>query len=152
MRTIRRAFRTLLRSPLRTGLLIAVLAVSVGLTLIMITVNGAFADRLDEIKREVGSDVIVTPAGTFGGGFFRGGIGGGPPDAAFIGGDTGDTDAGGDTGDGEDTATGLVEADMDQLSSIENVAGISRTLTEPVSYTHLRAHQTVLDLGCRLLL
>ena len=45
MRTIRRAFRTLLRSPLRTGLLIAVLAVSVGLTLIMITVNGAFVRR-----------------------------------------------------------------------------------------------------------
>ena len=31
--------------------------------------------------------------------------------------------------------------------------GIGRLLlTEPVSYTHLRAHETVLDLVCRLLL
>src|SRR5664280_3893767 len=28
----------------------------------------------------------------------------------------------------------------------------SRKTTEPVSYTHLRAHETVLDLVCRLLL
>ena len=128
MRTIRRAFRTLLRSPLRTGLLIAVLAVSMGLTLIMITVNGAFADRLDEIKGEVGSGVTVTPAGTFGGGFFRGGFAvGGPPDAVAIG---GGAIVGGEPGGGDDVASGLVEADMDQLGSIDNVAGISRTLTE----------------------
>ena len=37
MRTIRHSLRSILRSPLRTGLLVAVLAVSVGLTLIMIT-------------------------------------------------------------------------------------------------------------------
>jgi putative ABC transport system permease protein len=107
-----------------------VLAVSVGLTLIMITVNGAFADRLDEIKGEVGSDIVVTPAGTFGGGFFRGGIGGGPPDAVFLGDENSNADAADDTDDGEDTLTGLVETDMDQLASIDNVVGISRTLTE----------------------
>src|SRR5665811_2427493 len=28
----------------------------------------------------------------------------------------------------------------------------SRTVRDPVSYTHLRAHETVLDLVCRLLL
>ncbi len=49
MRTIRRGLRTILRNPLRTGLLVAVLAVSIGLTLIMITVNEAFGERLDEI-------------------------------------------------------------------------------------------------------
>ena len=31
-------------------------------------------------------------------------------------------------------------------------AGSARALSEPVSYTHLRAHETVLDLVCRLLL
>ena len=31
-------------------------------------------------------------------------------------------------------------------------AEISRLLSDPVSYTHLRAHETVLDLVCRLLL
>ena len=30
--------------------------------------------------------------------------------------------------------------------------GVGRRLHEPVSYTHLRAHETVLDLVCRLLL
>ena len=30
--------------------------------------------------------------------------------------------------------------------------GVYRDLPEPVSYTHLRAHETVLDLVCRLLL
>ena len=126
MSTIRRAFRTLLRSPLRTSLLIAVLAVSVGLTLIMITVNGAFADRLDEIKSEVGSGITVTPAGTFGGGFFRGGFGGGggPP------GQNANNGADQDSDEADDVASGLVEADMDQLGSLDHVAGISRTLTE----------------------
>ena len=31
-------------------------------------------------------------------------------------------------------------------------AGLSRIHLNPVSYTHLRAHETVLDLVCRLLL
>jgi putative ABC transport system permease protein len=48
-------------------LLVAVLAVSIGLTLIMITVNEAFGDRLDQIKAEVGSSITVNPAGSFGG-------------------------------------------------------------------------------------
>ena len=127
MKTVRRAFRTLVRSPLRTGLLIAVLAVSVGLTLIMITVNGAFADRLDEIRGEVGSGITVTPAGTFGGGFFRGGFGGGgggPP------GQNGNNAADQGAADADDVASGLVEADIDQLGTIDHVLGISRTLTE----------------------
>ena len=29
---------------------------------------------------------------------------------------------------------------------------MARAIREPVSYTHLRAHETVLDLVCRLLL
>ena len=114
MRTIRHGLRSILRSPLRTGLLVAVLAVSVGLTLIMITVNAAFSERLDEIKAEVGSGVTVRPAGSFGGGFFRG---------AFGGGQGGDTEAGVDTT--------LTDADIDEVTSIENVVGVSRTLTVP---------------------
>jgi putative ABC transport system permease protein len=53
-------------------LLVSILAVSMGLTLIMITVDNAFAQRLDDIKREVGSDITIRPAGSFGGGFFGG--------------------------------------------------------------------------------
>ena len=74
MRTIRRGLRTILRNPLRTGLLVAVLAVSIALTLIMITVNEAFGQRLDEIRAEVGTNIDVNPAGSF-----RGLLGGGEP-------------------------------------------------------------------------
>ena len=74
MKTIRRGLRTIPRNPLRTGLLVAVLAVSIALTLIMITVNEAFGERLDEIKAEVGTDIDVNPAGSF-----RGLLGGGDP-------------------------------------------------------------------------
>ncbi|MGK2965087.1 MAG: hypothetical protein ACSLFM_05725 [Tepidiformaceae bacterium] len=81
MKTVARSFRTLARSPMRTGLLIAVLAGSTGLVLTMITVNSAFAKRLDEIKSEVGTDVTVRPAGSFGGGAFAIRIGPGGPGA-----------------------------------------------------------------------
>ena len=74
MRTIRRGLRTILRNPLRTGLLVAVLAISIALTLIMITVNEAFGQRLDEIRAEVGTNIDVNPAGSF-----RGLLGGGDP-------------------------------------------------------------------------
>ena len=74
MRTIRRGLRTILRNPLRTGLLVAVLAISIALTLIMITVNEAFGQRLDEIRAEVGTNIDVNPAGSF-----RGLLGGGEP-------------------------------------------------------------------------
>jgi putative ABC transport system permease protein len=72
MKTVRRALRTILRNPLRTGLLVAVLAVSIGLTLIMITVNEAFGERLDEVRSEVGTNIDISPAGSF-----RGFLGGG---------------------------------------------------------------------------
>ena len=35
---------------------------------------------------------------------------------------------------------------------INDYAAMNRRAAEPVSYTHLRAHETVLDLVCRLLL
>jgi ABC-type antimicrobial peptide transport system permease subunit len=111
MRTVARALRAVIRSPLRTGLLVAVLAVSVGLTLIMITVNEAFSERLDEVKGEVGSSVTVRPAGSYGGGFFR--VYQQDPSA-----------------EQDDAApTTLADEDIDQVWSIESVVDISRTIT-----------------------
>ena len=42
-------------------------------------------------------------------------------------------------------------ADLDNINKIW-VLPIARICYDPVSYTHLRAHETVLDLVCRLLL
>lgn len=117
MKTTRRALRTILRSPLRTGLLVAVLAVSIGLTLIMITVNEAFGARLDEIKTDVGTSITVRPAGSFGGGFIgRAPIGPGGADSA---------------GQVNVLTSTLLEEDVDGIWSIDHVASVSRRITVP---------------------
>jgi putative ABC transport system permease protein len=63
---IRISIRNLIRSPLRTGGTVVILAVSVGLSLIMLTVNGASANQLSSIGGEIGTDITVRPAGVFG--------------------------------------------------------------------------------------
>ena len=45
----------------------------------------------------------------------------------------------------------IVAAVLYFASMKRGVGALKRTFA-PVSYTHLRAHETVLDLGCRLLL
>eukprot|EP00656_Telonema_subtile_P019083 TRINITY_DN20372_c0_g1_i2.p1 TRINITY_DN20372_c0_g1~~TRINITY_DN20372_c0_g1_i2.p1 ORF type:complete len:151 (-),score=28.34 TRINITY_DN20372_c0_g1_i2:19-471(-) len=59
--------------------------------------------------------------------------------------------------DAELTALGVVGADSDAETLKQQLgeAGVQAQFAEsetPVSYTHLRAHETVLDLVCRLLL
>lgn len=68
MRTAARSLRSLRRSGFRSALLIAVLAVSMGLALTMLVVDQAFAKRVEEIEANVGTEVTVRPAGSFGGG------------------------------------------------------------------------------------
>lgn len=120
MRTLLRGLRTLVRSPLRTLLLTAILAVSIGLTLIMITVDNAFAKRLDEIKSEIGSDITIRPAGSFGGGFFGNVRIGGP----------GGADNGTSTDETQDEATtGLDEESLDALNGAAHVAAISKHIS-----------------------
>ena len=129
MRTIRRAFRTILRSPLRTGMLVAVLAVSIGLTLIMVTVNEAFGARLDEIRAQVGTTITVRPAGSFGGGFLgRGGFGGGPG---------AEDQATGDTSTAQQAT--LTDDALADLSSIEHVASYSRRITSQYTGDELKS-------------
>ena len=43
-------------------------------------------------------------------------------------------------------------ADVEKGLDFDRKLYIARKVFEPVSYTHLRAHETVLDLVCRLLL
>ncbi len=129
MKTIRRGLRTIVRNPLRTGLLVAVLAVSIGLTLIMITVNEAFGARLDEIRAQVGTTITVRPAGSFGGGFVvRGGFGGGPG---------GENPATGESSTAEQAT--LTDDALADLSSIEHVAGYSRRITSQYTGDELQS-------------
>jgi putative ABC transport system permease protein len=128
MKTANRAFRTLIRSPLRSSLLVAVLTVSVGLALIMITVNQAFAKRLDDIKSQAGTSITVRPAGSFGGGFFdRGGDGGG--NGGTLGGATPVAGAASQVA----APTSLTAADITKVLSIPHVSGIAQHIT--VRYT-----------------
>lgn len=69
-RTISRAFRNLVRSPIRSLLTALLLAVGISLAMIMLSVSSAFGDQLDQIKSNVGTDVTIRPAGS--GGFFGG--------------------------------------------------------------------------------
>lgn len=66
MGVVRRSLRNLIRSPLRTGGIIAILAVSIGLALIMVTVHGATESQLGSIAQQIGTEVTVQPAGRFG--------------------------------------------------------------------------------------
>ena len=47
---------------------------------------------------------------------------------------------------------GVVVGEHGGVDVHDDLVAIGRTGADPVSYTHLRAHETVLDLVCRLLL
>ena len=66
MSMIWRSLRNLFRSPLRTTLMVALLAVSIGLALIMFTVHGATANQLGSIGTEIGTDITIRSAGSYG--------------------------------------------------------------------------------------
>jgi putative ABC transport system permease protein len=63
---LRRSFFNLVRSPGRTGVVVAILAVSLGLSLTMYEVHGATAGQLDTISGQIGTDITVRPAGSSG--------------------------------------------------------------------------------------
>ncbi|HEY8768640.1 MAG TPA: hypothetical protein VIP09_15505, partial [Dehalococcoidia bacterium] len=125
---MKRSVRALIRSPLRAALMVGVLAVSIGLALIMITVNGAFAQRLDDVRAQVGTEITVRPAGSFGGGFFGGDNGGGASPTAT-------------PAPGSSTAATadpiITDADLQQLTTIPHVASITRVITTRYSGTNL---------------
>lgn len=62
---IKRSLKNLIRSPFRTGGIVAILTVCVGLALIMLTVNGAAKNQLRSIQGEIGTEIEVRPAGQF---------------------------------------------------------------------------------------
>jgi len=66
MGVVRRAIRNLIRSLLRTGAIVAILSVSIGLALIMVTVHGATENQPGSIGQQIGTEITVRPAGCFG--------------------------------------------------------------------------------------
>ncbi len=129
MGTITRSVRAVIRSPLRAGLLVGVLAVSIGLVLIMITVNGAFGQRLDEIRSQVGTSITVRPAGSFGGGFFRGGGDGGNAQPS---------QGGAATPAPAEQAT-LTDENIAAISSLAHVVSVAKVITTRYTGTELVA-------------
>src|SRR2546428_5175506 len=129
---------------MRGALLVGVLTVSVGLALIMITVNGAFATRLDDIQSQVGTSVTVRPAGSFGGGFFeRGGdnnSGGGNGRNT----NGGNTNGGNNSGTSTDPAASsqpatLKDQDVNEVTAISHVVSVSSQMTARYSGTGLES-------------
>ena len=66
MSMVWRSLRNLFRSPLRTTLMVALLAVSIGLALIMFTVHGATQNQLGSIGTEIGTEITIRSAGSYG--------------------------------------------------------------------------------------
>ena len=66
MSLIRRSVLNLVRSPLRTVAVTLLLAVSIGLALIMATVHGATQSQMANIQGQVGTEITITAAGSFG--------------------------------------------------------------------------------------
>lgn len=61
----KRSLRNLVRSPLKSILIIFLLTLSIGLALIMLTVNGAFQNQLDSLQANISNNIQVRPAGSF---------------------------------------------------------------------------------------
>jgi putative ABC transport system permease protein len=66
MSMVWRSLRNLFRSPLRTTLMVVLLAVSIGLALIMFTVHSATQNQLGSIGTEIGTEITIRPAGAYG--------------------------------------------------------------------------------------
>ncbi len=73
MNVITRGVRNALRSPLRSGAIALMLAISIGLILAMLVARSSVQTKINEVKASTASTITVTPAG------IRGGFGGGDP-------------------------------------------------------------------------
>lgn len=73
MNVITRGMRGALRSPVRSGAIIAMLAISVGLILAMLVARNGVNTKINEVKATTATAITINPAG------IKGGMGGGEP-------------------------------------------------------------------------
>ena len=66
MNVITRGIKNALRSPLRSGAIVLMLAISVGLILSMLVARGSVNSKIDEVKSTAGTNITITPAGVNG--------------------------------------------------------------------------------------
>jgi putative ABC transport system permease protein len=73
MNVITRGVRGALRSPVRSGAIIIMLAISIGLILAMLVARSSVSAKIDEIKATTATGITINPAG------IQDGMGGGDP-------------------------------------------------------------------------
>lgn len=73
MSVVSRSVGNAFRNKVRTGAVVVILAVAIGLALAMLVANQAVGGKVDALKASVGNSLTVNPAGS------RGGLGGGNP-------------------------------------------------------------------------
>lgn len=73
MNVITRGARNVLRSPLRSGAIAIMLAISIGLILSMLVAQASVNKKIDEVKSATATKITINPAG------IQGGMGGGDP-------------------------------------------------------------------------
>ena len=67
MNVITRGARNTFRSPLRSGAIVAMLAISIGLVLAMLVARSSINQKIDSVKAQTGTIVTINPAGVMGG-------------------------------------------------------------------------------------
>ena len=73
MNVITRGMRNTLRSPMRSGAIVAMLAISIGLILSMLVAQASVNKKIAEVKAATATQITINPAG------IQGGMGGGDP-------------------------------------------------------------------------
>ncbi len=66
MNVITRGIKNALRSPLRSGAIILMLAISIGLILSMLVARSSVDEKISEVKASTGTGITITPAGVRG--------------------------------------------------------------------------------------
>ena len=66
MSFIARGARNAFRNPIRTGSVIAILALSMGLALTMLLARGAVSAKISSVKSSIGNTITISPAGAQG--------------------------------------------------------------------------------------
>jgi putative ABC transport system permease protein len=66
MNVVTRGFKNAFRSPLRSGAIMLMLAISVGLILSMLVARSSVNAKIDQVKSNAGTNITISPAGVFG--------------------------------------------------------------------------------------